>query len=465
MLSEVFSSYTVFHFIGIGGIGMSALAQLVYSYGYIVQGSDVNINDNTEKLVKKGIIVFVGHHHSYVKDAHVVVYSSAIKSDNVEFCTAVISSKIVLHRVDLLLYFLRLKRVVCIVGSHGKTTTTGLISSILDYAGMDPTVLIGGVANSYNNNIKIGKGDWLIIEVDESDGKMMNISCDVAVITNIDLEHLDYYKSYNAIENAFLKFLKGVSKKGFIVLPDNIGANLLYNISCNKITYGFSSDNYVYAFNIRQEYNLIIFDIMVSFGIQCGLYTNIKLPIIGYHNVKNAAAAISVAIGLGISIKDAIKGVENFLGVQRRFSLLEEIMGIKFIDDYAHHPTEIEASLLSASCIAKGKVIGIIQPHRFTRIKYFFNDFIRVFTKCDYVILTNVYAAGEGEILHFSSNDLINSTKNQGFHNIVLMNTSAEIADFLSIIAQEGDVVIAMGAGNITNIFYDVIQRLKAFYV
>ncbi|KJV69262.1 UDP-N-acetylmuramate--L-alanine ligase [Candidatus Neoehrlichia procyonis] len=464
MLSDIFSSCTVFHFIGIGGIGMSALAQLVHGYGYIVQGSDVNVNNNTERLKKKGIVIFTGHHHSYVKDAHVVVYSSAIQDNNVELYSAILSCKIVLHRVDLLLYFLRLKRSICVVGSHGKTTTTGLISSIFECANMDPTVLIGGIANSYNNNVKIGKGDWLIVEIDESDGKMINASCEIAVITNVDLEHIDYYENYNAIEDAFIKFLKGVSNTGFVVLPDDINIKGLEDINCNKVNYGGSLNNHVYASNIRQERNVIVFDVTIAFGIQRGLYTDIQLPIIGNHNVRNATAAISVAVKLDISIKDVIKGIESFSGVKRRFSLIEEIKGVKFIDDYAHHPTEIEASLLSASCIAQRKVIGIIQPHRFTRVKYFFSDFVYVFTKFDYVILTNVYSAGEEEILHCSSSDLVRVTKEQGFYNIVLIDTSDAIAEMLSVITQAGDVVISMGAGNITNIFYNVIQKLKVFY-
>jgi len=456
----------IIHIIGIGGIGMSAIAEILHNFNCKVQGSDAQSNNNVDRLQRLGIEVFIGHNANNISQAQIVVHSSAIESDNVELITARNNNKTILHRSDILTEIMKDKYVIAVSGSSGKTTTTAMIASIFDHSGIDATVIVGGILNSYQSNSRLGKSNIFLIEADESDGTMLKIPANIAVITSINDDHMDHYGTFDDIKNAFSQF---INKAGFAVLPDSVGIN--YDAS-NSMMFGFEGAN-IKAVNMKQHANSIEFDVLNNWipvsstgmtekqvsshhllSSQCLTLEsrNIKNVIlanaIGMHKVSNALAAISVAIKLGISNAEIEKGLLEFQGVARRFSLIANIKGVKLIEDYAHHPNEIYATLTAARSITKGKVIGIIEPLRFARIRNFFDEFIRIFMMFDYVILTPVHPPEDKPIPGCGIDDIQSALINNGFNNVKIMNDSLLISHFISDSTNSGDVVLFIGAGS-----------------
>ncbi|WP_341816590.1 UDP-N-acetylmuramate--L-alanine ligase [Wolbachia endosymbiont (group A) of Agelastica alni] len=429
----------IIHIIGIGGIGMSAIAEILHNSNCKVQGSDAQSNDNINRLQKLGIEVFIGHNANNISQAQIVVHSSAIKSDNVELIAAKNNNKTVLHRSDILTEIMKDRCVIAVSGSSGKTTTTAMIASIFDHSGIDATVTVGGILNSYKSNFKLGGSDTFLIEADESDGTMLKIPAKIAVITSINNDHIDYYGTFDNIKNAFSQF---VNNAGSAVLPDSVDID--YDAG-NSITFGFENGS-IRASNIEQHNNSMEFDVLIDNNHRI---KNVVLSnTIGMHKVSNALAAISVAIKLGISDAEIKKGLLEFKGVARRFSLIANIKGVKLIEDYAHHPNEIYATLTAARSITKGKVIGIIEPLRFARIRNFFDEFIRIFMMFDYVILTPVHPPEDKPIPGCGIDDIQKALVSDGFNNVKTMNDALLISHFISDSTSPGDIVLFIGAGS-----------------
>ncbi|OAL97118.1 UDP-N-acetylmuramate--L-alanine ligase [Wolbachia endosymbiont of Dactylopius coccus] len=429
----------IIHIIGIGGIGMSAIAEILHNSNCKVQGSDAQSNNNVDRLQRLGIEVFIGHNANNISQAQIVVHSSAIESDNVELIAAKNNNKTVLHRSDILAEIMKGKYVIAVSGSSGKTTTTAMIASIFDHSNIDATVIVGGILNSYQSNSKLGKSDIFLIEADESDGTMLKIPANISVITSINDDHMDHYGTFDDIKNAFSQF---ISKADFAVLPDSVGID--YDAS-NSITFGFENGS-IRASNIEQHNNSMEFDVLIDNNHRI---KNVVLSnTIGMHKVSNALAAISVAIKLGISNAEIKKGLLEFQGVARRFSLIANIKGVKLIEDYAHHPNEIYATLTAARSITKGKVIGIIEPLRFARIRNFFDEFIRIFMMFDYVILTPVHPPEDKPIPGCGIDDIQKALISNGFYNTKIMNDALLISHFISDSTSPGDIVLFIGAGS-----------------
>lgn len=429
----------IIHIIGIGGIGMSAIAEILHNSNYKVQGSDAQSNDNVDRLQRLGIEVFIGHNANNISQAQIVVHSSAIESDNVELVTARNNNKTILHRSDILTEIMKDKYVIAVSGSSGKTTTTAMIASIFDHSNIDATVIVGGILNSYQSNSRLGKSDIFLIEADESDGTMLKIPANIAVITSINDDHMDHYGTFDDIKNAFSQF---ISKAGFAVLPDSVGIN--YDAS-NSITFGFENGS-IRASNIEQHNNNMEFDVLIDNNHRI---KNVVLSnTIGIHKMSNALAAISVAIKLGISNAEIKKGLLEFQGVARRFSLIANIKGVKLIEDYAHHPNEIYATLTAARSITKGKVIGIIEPLRFARVRNFFGEFIRIFMMFDYVILTPIHPPEDKPIPGCGIDDIQKALISNGFNDVKIMNDALLISHFISDSTSPGDIVLFIGAGS-----------------
>jgi len=427
------------HIIGIGGIGMSAIAEILHNSNYKVQGSDMQSNDNVDRLQKLGIEVYIGHSANNIRRTQVVVHSSAIKSDNVELVAARDDNKTILHRSDILAEIMKDKYVIAVSGSSGKTTTTAMIASIFDHSGTDTTVIVGGILNSYRNNSKLGKSNIFLTEADESDGTMLKIPANIAVITSVNDDHIDHYGTFDNIKNAFSQF---VNEADSAILPDSVSIN--YDAS-NSITFGFENGS-IRASNIKQHVSSIEFDVLIDNNHRI---KNIVLSnAIGIHKVSNALAAISVAVKLGIGDADIKKGLLEFKGVARRFSLIADIKGVKLIEDYAHHPNEILATLTAARLITKGKVIGIIEPLRFARIRNFFGEFVQVFMMFDYVILTPVHPPEDEPIPGCGIDDIQKALISNGFSDVEIMNNALLISHFINDSTNSGDVVLFIGAGS-----------------
>jgi UDP-N-acetylmuramate--alanine ligase len=445
------------HIIGIGGIGMSAIAEILHNSNYKVQGSDTQSNDNVDRLQKLGIEVYIGHNANNIKQAQIVVHSSAIKSDNVELVTARDNNKTILHRSDILAEIMKDKYVIAVSGSSGKTTTTAMIASIFDHSGTDATVIVGGILNSYRNNSKLGKSDIFLIEADESDGTVLKIPTNIAVITSINDDHIDHYGTFDNLKNAFSQF---VNEADSAILPDSVGINC---DAGNSITFGFENGS-IRASNIKQHVSSIEFDVLIdnNYRIKNVVLSNT----IGMHKVSNALAAISVAVKLGIGDVDIKKGLLEFKGVARRFSLIADIKGIKLIEDYAHHPNEIQATLAAARLITKGKVIGIIEPLRFARIRNFFGEFVQVFMVFNYVILTPVHPPEDEPIPGCGVDDIQKALISNGFSNVEIMNNALLISHFINDSTNSGDVVLFIGAGsNIAKLAKETVALMSEIEV
>ncbi len=459
LLAPNIKTYGTIHIIGIGGIGMSGIAEILHHNGCNVQGSDMSENANVERLKELGVKVFVGHHAENIKNASVIVKSTAVKDSNPEVAEAIKLGIKVIHRAEILAEIMKLRSCISIAGTHGKTTTTTMMAALFDKAEADASVLNGGVINAYGSNARWSNGDWLVVEADESDGTFVRVPSTVGVITNIDPEHLEHYGSFEALRKAFRNFVTNLPYYGFAVLcADHVEtAELAESISSRKIlTYGIKSDKAdIVASNLQTHVDGTSFDVTFSANVTGGVRVlkNVKVAIPGYHNVLNALSVLAVGAQLGFSDEILQTGLANFQGVQRRFTKVGDINGIQIIDDYAHHPVEINATLSAAQNVAQstgGKVIAVVQPHRYTRLNALFNDFASCFAHADKVLVAQVYAAGEEPIQGADSTHLVNAINKNGCSEASLLEYQGDLARQIVDIATHGDVVICLGAGNIT---------------
>jgi UDP-N-acetylmuramate--alanine ligase len=446
----------IIHFIGIGGIGMSGLSMIMKGRGFNVQGSDLNHNKNIERLKKEKIKIFIGQKKQNLNNATIVVISSAIKKNNPEIIEAKRKNLPIISRGKMLAHIVSLTKNIVVAGSHGKTTTTSLVTSIFQTTKLDPTIINGGVINSLKNTAKLGKSDWSILEADESDGSFVHIPPTYSIITNIDREHMDFYKSMGDLKNYFMQFIEKVPSfgKSFICLDDKINRDLIKNTKSKNIyTYGVDPKSNFLIKNIYQSIKFSEFDLQVNVPNKKKIVIKkIKIPLIGMHNIRNAVAATAVALTVGISLSNIKKGLLNFKGVQRRFNKIFNFNGIDFYDDYAHHPTEIKVVLEGVDRVYKGyDKVCIFQPHRVSRLKDLRKEFSFAFKAADTVVLCPIFTAGEKMKLGFSyikfAKEIIKNSKVKLF----LVNDNLQLAKFIKNNMFGKKIVIGMGAGTISN--------------
>ena len=454
MMKALGTDIGTIHFIGIGGIGMSGIAEVMHQLGYKVQGSDLSDSYVVEKLRKEGIPVSIGHSADNLGDAAVVVCSTAIKETNPEIQAAAERRLPRVRRAEMLAELMRMQKTVAVAGTHGKTTTTSMIAALLDSGGLDPTVINGGIINSYGSNARLGKSDWWVIEADESDGSFLRLDGTIAVVTNIDPEHLEYYGSFEAVKDAFVEFVENVPFYGLAVLcvdhPEV--QNIIGRIRDRRIvTYGFSALADVRADNVMPVAGGSRFDaVILGREGERRMIEGVHVPIPGRHNVQNALAAIAVALELGILDEDIKGAFERFDGVKRRFTRVGAAEGAIVIDDYAHHPTEIRAVLAAAREGAEGRVIAVVQPHRYTRLQSLMDEFQSAFNDADVVFVAPVYPAGEEPIEGVDSNALAEGLRAHGHRMVRSVSDLGDLSCALRDLAAEGDMIICMGAGDIT---------------
>jgi len=454
------------HFIGIGGIGMSGIAEIMIRIGYTVQGSDVKASANTERLEKLGARIFVGHAPEHIAGASAVVYSTAVRADNPEFAAARAAHLPLVRRAEMLAELMRLKFSIAVGGTHGKTTTTSMVAALLDAGGLDPTVVNGGIINAYGTNAKVGEGDWIVVEADESDGSFLKLKSTVAIVTNIDAEHLDHWGDFDAVKKGFRDFVENIPFYGFaaVCLDHPEVQNLVAAVQNRRlVTYGVNPQAEVRAESVVMDAAGATFDIVVSPRTGDRLtIRNLQLPMAGWHNVSNALAAIAVARELGVSDDDIRTGLAGFGGVKRRFTTTGVAKGIRVIDDYGHHPVEIAAVLRAARQVSRGKVIAVVQPHRYTRLRDLFNDFCGCFNDADTVIVADVYAAGEAPIEGAMRDDLIEGLTRFGHRRVLPLESVAALPALIGEEAHDGDLVVFLGAGDITSWAYALPGQLEA---
>ena len=460
------ASNEVVHFIGIGGIGMSGLAQIMKNTGFIIQGSDSSRNKNTERLIKLGIKVYFGHHQKHLKKATMIVISSAIKKNNRELKFARSKKLPIFKRGDMLANIVALKKNIVVTGSHGKTTTTSLVANILLEAGLDPTVINGGVINSFKNTAQLGKGDWAVIESDESDGSFLKLPVTYSIVTNVDKEHLDYYKNFNNLKKSFKKFIEKTPSfgKSLVCFDDSNMRSIISN--CNKnnlLTYGFNKNSNYRIKNVKKNSNGSVFDLGINFSKNKTFdIKNIKVNLLGDHNIRNTTASISIALNLGIEISKIKKALKKFLGIQRRFTKVFSIKEREFFDDYAHHPTEIMAVINSAKEVYKNrKVITVFQPHRYSRVKVLKKEFSLSFKKSDTVILCPVYSAGEKMKYNFNQNDFAKLISKKSKVQVINIKNQKDLKNYFKKNLVEDEVVICMGAGSISSWIREIGEEIK----
>jgi UDP-N-acetylmuramate--alanine ligase len=461
----------IIHLVGIGGIGMSGIAEILHNLGYQVQGSDIAENANVERLREYGVKVFIGHQAGNVENANVVVISSAVKSDNPEVLAARERRLPVVRRAEMLAELMRLKISIAIAGTHGKTTTTSLIATLLEAAQLDPTVINGGIINAYGTNARLGASEWMVVEADESDGTFIKLPSTIAVVTNMDPEHMEYYGSFDNVRAAYQLMLENLPFYGFGVLCiDHPEVQALVGRVRDRqiITYGLSPQADVRAVNLRRVDGGQFFDIEFAERMTGGARTirDLHLPMYGAHNVKNALAAISVANELKIPEATILRGFEGFRGVKRRFTRTGEAFGITVIDDYGHHPVEIAATLKAArEAVADDssrRVIAVVQPHRYTRLHDLMKDFCTCFNDADTVIVADVYAAGETPIEGVDKEHLAQGLRDYGHRSVVVLESEATLAQQVLEHARSGDMVICLGAGSITKWAHALPEQMEA---
>jgi len=460
------ASNEIIHFIGIGGIGMSGLAQIMKNMGFVIQGSDLNKNKNTDRLVKLGIKVFFKHDKKNLKKATMVVISSAIKKNNKEFIFAKFKKLPIFKRGDMLANIVALKKNIIITGSHGKTTTTSLVANILLEAGLDPTIINGGVINSFRNNAQLGKSEWAVIESDESDGSFLKLPVTYSIVTNVDKEHIDYYKNFENLKTSFCKFIEKTPSfgKSFVCIDNKNLKSLIYR-SKNKnfLTYGFDKNSNYQIINVRKNINNSIFDLIVKFSEKKNYkIKNLKINLLGNHNISNVTASVAVALNLGIKINKIKKALRKFLGIQRRFTKVFSIDNKDFFDDYAHHPTEIKAVIEGAREVYKDrKIICVFQPHRYSRVKALKNEFASSFRSIDTVVLCPVYSAGEKKRYNFNQDNFSKLISRKSKTQVVNINNQKDLKNYFKKNLLSNEMVICMGAGNITNWIREIGNDLK----
>ena len=454
MMKALGTDIGTIHFVGIGGIGMSGIAEVMHQLGYTVQGSDVAESYVVEKLRKAGIPVAIGHSADNLGDAAVVVCSSAIKDANPEVQAAAERRLPRVKRAEMLAELMRMQKTVAVAGTHGKTTTTSMVAALLDSGGLDPTVINGGIINRYGSNARLGKSDWWVIEADESDGSFLRLDGTIAVVTNVDPEHLEHYGSFDAVKDAFVAFIENVPFYGLAVMcvdhPEV--QSILSRIRDRRVvTYGFSALADVRADNVEAVAGGSRFDaVILGKDGERRAIEGVHVPIPGRHNVQNALAAIAVALELGLSDEAIAGGFEKFEGVKRRFTRVGEVDGAIVIDDYAHHPTEIRAVLSAAREGAEGRVIAVMQPHRYTRLEALMDDFQNAFNDADVVFVTPVYPAGEEPIDGVDAAALVEGLRARGHRMVRTIGDLDELSRDLRDLAADGDMIICMGAGDIT---------------
>ena len=460
------ASNEVIHFIGIGGIGMSGLAQIMNNMGFTIQGSDLNRNKNTDRLIKTGIKVFIGHHQKNLNKTTMIVISSAIKKNNMELITARHKKLPVFKRGEMLANIVALKKNIVITGSHGKTTTTSLVANILVEAGLDPTVINGGVINSLKNNAQLGKGEWAVIESDESDGSFLKLPITYSIVTNLDKEHLDFYGSFEKLKKSFFNFIEKTPSfgKSLICIDNNYLKSLLTKCKTrNFLTYGFDKHSNYQITNVKKNKNFSIFDLKLKFpSSRTTTIRNIVVNLIGEHNITNATASIAIALNLGAKISKIKKALKKFLGIQRRFTKVFSFGKREFYDDYAHHPTEIKAVINSARQVHKNrKIICVFQPHRYSRINSLKNEFALSFKSSDAVVLCPVYSAGEKKMYNFNQDNFSKLISKKSKIQVINIKNQKELKNYFKKNLLEDEMIICMGAGSISNWIREIGDELK----
>ncbi|WP_108396555.1 UDP-N-acetylmuramate--L-alanine ligase [Devosia submarina] len=443
------------HFIGIGGIGMSGIAEILHNQGYTVQGSDASLNPNVQRLLDMGIKVEIGQSADNLGAAEVVVVSSAIKKDNPELLAARAKALPIVRRAEMLAEIMRFKTAIAIGGTHGKTTTTTLVATLLDAGNLDPTVINGGIINAYGTNARLGGGEWMVVEADESDGTFVKLPADVAIVTNIDPEHLDHYGDFDGVKKAFLQFVENVPFYGFAVMClDHPEVQALVGEIKDRrvITYGRNPQADVRLIDLENHDGVQHFSVEIRDRIRLTQLRidGLELPMPGIHNALNATAAIAVADQLHVPAEAIRKGLKGFTGVKRRFTKTGVVGGITVIDDYGHHPVEIAAVLRAARQSTKRDVIAVVQPHRYSRLHDLFDDFSACFNDADTVIIAPVYAAGEQPIAGVTHEELVNRIRARGHRDARVIDRAEALAPLLASRAADGDYVVCLGAGNIT---------------
>ncbi len=444
---------------GIGGAGMSGIAELLLNIGYEVSGSDLKSSKVTERLQTLGAAIMIGHKAVNAKDAHVVVFSSAVKDDNPELVYAREHNIPAIPRAEMLAELMRVKYAVAIAGSHGKTTTTSLVSLVLAEGGLDPTSIVGGKVNIFGSNAKLGQSEYLVAEADESDGSFLKLTPTIAIVTNIDPEHLDYYKTFEKEKDAYVEFINKVPFYGLAILcldEENV-ASIMPRLKVRRMTYGLSAQADVQGYNVVQRGGACDFSVIVR-GKPFGSFT-IHMP--GIHNVYNALAGIAAGVELELEPGKIREGIEKFNGVERRFQIKANINDIIVVDDYGHHPKEIKATLAGAKNGWNRRLIVVFQPHRYTRTMLLFNDFLTAFYQADVLIITDIYPAGEEPIGGVDAYKLYSAMKDMGYKDVRYIPDKDKIVDALEKIVVPGDMVITQGAGDILTVGDAFIKRLK----
>jgi UDP-N-acetylmuramate--alanine ligase len=454
------------HFVGIGGIGMSGIAEIMIRIGYTVQGSDVKASANTERLEKLGARIFIGHEGAHIEGASAVVYSTAVKQDNPELLAARERRLPLVRRAEMLAELMRLQFSVGVAGTHGKTTTTSMVAAVLDAGGLDPTVVNGGIINAYGTNAKVGEGDWIVVEADESDGTFLRLKSTVAIVTNIDPEHLDHYGEFEAVKKAFQDFIENIPFYGFAaVCLDHPEVQALAARVENRrlVTYGVNPQAEVRALNIAMGPDGATFDVLITprdgEPVTVG---GLKMPMAGHHNVLNALAAIAVARELSVPMEAIREGLAGFGGVRRRFTTTGIANGVRVIDDYGHHPVEIAAVLKAARAVTAGKVVAVVQPHRYSRLRDLMAEFSSCFNDADTVIVAPVYPAGEQPIEGVDQDALIEGLRRFGHRRAMALSGPDALAAIVAEEAKAGDLVVCLGAGDITSWAYALPGQLEA---
>ena len=447
----------VIHFVGIGGIGMSGIAEILHNLGYKVQGSDLHDNANTKRLRERGILIHIGHKPENLGDAGVVVISSAVKRDNPEVVAARATFLPIVRRAEMLGELMRLKWSVAVGGTHGKTTTTSMVATMFDAAGLDPTVINGGIINAYGTNARLGEGEWMVVESDESDGSFTKLPATIAIVTNMDPEHMDHYQDFAAVRHAYDAFVQNLPFYGFAVLcvdHPEVQAMIARIQDRKLITYGLSPQADVRAVNLRPTQDGTKFDVHFT-DRKTGtveILADLMLPVIGQHNVLNALATMSVAWQLNFGEKIIRDGLSRFGGVKRRFTRTGTVNGVTIVDDYGHHPIEIAATLKAAQQAKgeKGKIIAVVQPHRYSRLLSLFTDFCTCLNDADNVIVADIYPAGEQPMEGATKEALAEGLRAHGHREVQVLSDPKALAAMIAEIAEPNDYVICLGAGSIS---------------
>ncbi len=443
------------HFVGIGGIGMSGIAEILHNLGYAVQGSDIAESANVLRLRGLGIDISIGHDGANLKEAEVIVISSAVKSDNPEVIEARARLIPVVPRAEMLAEIMRLKWGIAVAGTHGKTTTTSIVAAVMDAGQFDPTVINGGIINAYGTNARLGDGDWIVVEADESDGTFMKLPATIAVVTNIDPEHLDHYGDFDTLKAAFVTFVQNIPFYGFatMCIDDPEVQALISAVSDRRIvTYGLSPQADIRATDISADptgshFNVIVSNRITATSVNLGTFT---MPMVGDHNIRNALAAIAIAQEMGVEPDVLKRALMNFSGVKRRFTRTGVVNDVTIVDDYGHHPVEIAAVLAAARTSTRRNVIAVVQPHRYSRVSDLFDEFCTCFNDADTVIVADIYAAGEAPMPGIDRDALVDGIRARGHRHVVPLDDADSLASLVADLAKPDDFVICLGAGNIT---------------